>query len=75
MCQSELALLPTGELVAELMRRTTFLGVVVHSEKEFREREWGPEKNFKVHLNSNLRAAEAGRLLEAIAEYIHEDPR
>lgn len=58
------------ELIAELMRRRTFLGVVVHSEEELKNRDWGEERTFKVHYNSNLEVLEAGRLLDALAERI-----
>jgi hypothetical protein len=63
------------ELIAELMRRRTFLGVVVHSEEELKNGDWGEERTFKVHYNSNLDVLEAGRLLDAIAERIalHND--
>ncbi len=64
---SELELYSTRELIQELMRRQTFLGVVVHSEPELRTGPWSGERVFTVHLNSNMGAAEAGRLLEVIA--------
>ena len=67
---SELALYTSQELIAELMRRKTFLGVVVHSEQELKSREWSGELLFKVHHNTNLSAAEAGRLLAVVAQYV-----
>lgn len=67
---SELALFTTRELIEELTRRTTFLGVVVHSEKDYRAPSWGPERVFKVQFNSNLSAPQAGRLLGTIAEHL-----
>jgi len=60
----------TRELIAELMCRQTFLGVVVHSEKEFKDNNWGTERVFKVHFNSNLQAPQAGRLLDAVGNHI-----
>ncbi len=70
---SDLALLTTHELIDELTRRTTFLGVVIHSEEELKGGGWGPERMFKVRFNSNLSPAEASRLLEAVAEYMNDN--
>jgi hypothetical protein len=55
------------------MRRRTFLGVIIHSEEEFKDKKWGPERIFKVHFGSNLGIAQAGRLLDTIAEHIERD--
>jgi hypothetical protein len=55
------------ELIRELMRRPTFLGVVIQAEEEYKNRAWGCERMFKVHFNENLDAEQAHRLLEAIA--------
>jgi hypothetical protein len=59
----------TGELVDELMRRKTFLGVVIHSEQELKG-EWPGEGTFQVHFNDNLDASQASRLLDAVAQYM-----
>ena len=67
---NDLELFSTRELIAELMRRRTFLGVVVHSETELKERSWNDERVFKVHFNGNLDSFEAGRLLESVASRI-----
>jgi len=64
-----LELYTTGELVKELMRRKTFLGVIVHSEQELKEA-WKGERTFKVHFNSNLDRTQASRLLETVADYM-----
>jgi hypothetical protein len=64
---SDLELYTTQELIAELMNRKTFLGVVVHSRQEHKSAEWSSEHVFTVHYNSNLDATEAGRLLGAVA--------
>jgi hypothetical protein len=64
-----LELYSTQELVEELMRRKTFLGVIVHSEAELKGA-WQGERTFKVHFNSNLDAAQAGRLLDVVAEHM-----
>jgi hypothetical protein len=60
----------TEELVAEILRRKTFLGVIVHSAAELREGRWKGEKTFRVRFNSNLGTGEAGRLLDVIADHI-----
>jgi hypothetical protein len=65
----------TRELIAELMCRQTFLGVVVHSEEEYRDNHWGAERVFKVHFNSNLQAPQAGRLLDAVGSHISKNYR
>jgi len=67
---SELELYTTQELVAELMSRKTFLGIVVHAEQAFKEEQWAGEGIFKVHYNANLETAEAGRLLEVVAQHV-----
>lgn len=67
---SDLAFFTTNELIAELMRRRTFLGVVVHSEDEAKQPGWGPERVFQVHFNGNLDAPQTARLLERVSEYL-----
>jgi hypothetical protein len=67
---NELAFYTTQELIAELMRRRTFLGVVVHSSAEHRGPAWAGEGVFKVHFNSNLDTQETGRLLDRVAQYL-----
>jgi hypothetical protein len=62
----------TAELVDELMRRQTFLGVVVHSEEELKGT-WKGERTFKVRFNSNLDAAQTCRLLETVAEHMQRE--
>ena len=65
--QNELAFVTSEELVNELMRRKTFLGVVIHAEGDMRG-PWTGEKNFRVHFNGALQPQEAGRLLAALAD-------
>jgi len=67
---SELAFYTTQELIAELMRRQTFLGVVVNSQTEWKGGEWGEERTFEVHLNSNLDPVEASRLLSRVSDFM-----
>ena len=66
-----LDLCTTRELVEELVRRKTFLGVIVHSEEELKT-DWQGERMFKVRFNENLNAGEACRLLGRVAEYMEQ---
>ena len=67
---SELTFFTTQELIAELMSRRTFLGVVVHSEEELKQDPWSEERTFKVHFNGNLDSGKASRLLDTVSEYM-----
>jgi hypothetical protein len=67
---SELTFVTNEELIAELMRRKTFLGVVVQSEGDCKNGLWGDERMFHVHFNENLATEEASRLLNRVASYI-----
>jgi len=60
----------TDELIDELLRRTTFQGVVVHSRDEARSRDWDGERVFNVRFNANLGTEEAGRLLDVVGQYL-----
>jgi hypothetical protein len=71
---ADLELFSTEELIAELMRRQTFLGVVVQSVDEHKEPQWSGQGAFKVHYNSNLDAEQACRLLEAVTESMDRYP-
>jgi hypothetical protein len=64
---SEFAFYSNQELIDELLRRTTFLGVVVHSTEEMRNRQWGGERVMRVQFNENLTTEQAGRLLDVVA--------
>ena len=70
MDSSDLAFFTNEELVAELMRRKTFLGVVVQSESDWKHDGWGEERTFRVHFNDNLATEEASRLLNRVSSYI-----
>jgi len=70
MDQSDLSFFTSQELIAELLRRKTFLGVIVHSETEHRSDTWPAEAMFRVRYNGNLSASRASRLLDRVAEYI-----
>ncbi|HWE38108.1 MAG TPA: hypothetical protein VG406_16170 [Isosphaeraceae bacterium] len=68
----DLELYSTQQLIHELMRRSTFLGVVVHADDEARGA-WVGEKTFRIHFNANLDAEQAGRLLGVVSEFIELD--
>jgi hypothetical protein len=66
----ELAFLTTQELIAELMRRQTFYGIVVHTAEDHKRDAWGDERVFKVHYSPNLDSGKASRLLDVVAGYL-----
>jgi hypothetical protein len=68
----DLELFTTQELIGELLRRKTFLGVIVHSETDLKGA-WEEEHTFRVHFNSNLTAGETSRLLDVVAESIDRE--
>jgi len=67
---SELEFFSTRELIDELLSRTTFQGVIVHSHDEARSRDWSGERIFNVRHNANLDIEEAGRLLDVVSQFI-----
>lgn len=69
---SDLALCTTQELIEELLRRPTFLGVVIHSEKEMKGRHWGEERIFKIRFNANLDTEQTCRLLNRVATHLDQ---
>jgi hypothetical protein len=66
----ELELVSTEELIDELMRRTTFQGVIVHAKDGAKSRRWAGERVFRVRINQNLDAEEASRLLDVVSQHI-----
>jgi len=70
MTPRDLEFFGTDELIDELLRRTTFQGVVVHSRDEARSRDWDGERVFNVRFNANLGTEEAGRLLDVVGRYL-----
>lgn len=72
MDSSDLAFFTTHELIAELMRRQTFYGVVVHADGDHKRDEWDAERTFKVHLHKHLGLDGASRLLGAVSNYMSE---
>ena len=70
MTPGELELYPTSELITELLRRTTFQGVILHSNEEARGSDWSGERVFRVLLNANLSTEEVGRLLDVVSQHL-----
>ena len=66
----ELELIDTRDLIDELLRRTTFQGVIVHAVEGAKERHWDGERLFAVRHNASLDTEEAGRLLVVVSQYI-----
>jgi hypothetical protein len=67
---SELELSTTQDLINELLRRTTFQGVIIHAVDGAKNRHWDGERLFAVRHNANLDTEEAGRLLDVVSQYI-----
>ena len=65
----ELELFSTEELIDELMKRTTFQGVIVHADAP-KSRHWSGERVFRVRINQNLGPEEASRLLDVVSQHI-----
>jgi hypothetical protein len=73
MTPDDLELFSTQDLINELVRRQTFLGIVVHSEQEARRQDWPTEQRFRVHFNGNLDHDEAARLLAVVSDHLVGD--
>jgi hypothetical protein len=67
---ADFELFSTGELIEELLRRTTFQGVIVYAHDGAKSRHWQGERIFSVRHNANLDVEEAGRLLDVVSQYI-----
>ncbi len=71
---ADLELLTTEQLVKELIHRTTFRGVVIHSKDEARSQSWEDEDvYFKIHTNNNLEISQLVHLLESVADHLKEE--
>lgn len=70
----ELELCETSLLIEELLRRSTFQGVIIHAETTPRAAHWAGERIFKLRFNDNFTAAQVGNLLGVVADYVHEQP-
>lgn len=66
----DLELIPTQELIDELLRRKTFQGVVVHTLEEAKNHDWTGERLFVVRHNDSFDTEEAGRLLDVVSRSI-----
>jgi hypothetical protein len=66
----DVELFRTDELIDELLRRSTFQGVIIHSRDEAKSRHWTGERIFNVRHNANLGTEEAGRLLDVVSQYL-----
>ena len=71
MLESDLAFYTTQELIDELLRRKTFLGVVIRSDQECRCNDRSEKRIFKVYHNENLSTTQAGQLLEVVAQRLN----
>ncbi|MFO0888679.1 MAG: hypothetical protein U0790_05960 [Isosphaeraceae bacterium] len=67
---TDLELFSTADLIDELLRRTTFQGVVIHSHDEARSPHWSGERIFRVRHNANFDTEQVGRLLDVVSQYI-----
>jgi hypothetical protein len=65
---SELELYTSQQLIDELMRRQSFLGVVVHSLEDPHGRGWRGQQTFQLRVNDNLDLEQAHRLLGEVLE-------
>jgi hypothetical protein len=68
MTPDDLAFVSTPDLINELVRRTTFLGIIVQSTEEYRNNWTQGERTFRVHYNENLDDDEARRLLAIVSD-------
>jgi hypothetical protein len=67
----DLSYCTTQELIAELMRRHTFCGAVIHSVDEQKQDVWAEERVFRVHFSQSLDAHRTSRLLSTVADYMN----
>ena len=67
---SELELFVMQDFIDELVRRTTFQGVVVRTIDGAKHRHWAGERPFAVRPNANFRAEEEGRLHDVISRQV-----
>ena len=65
-----LELFVTQDLINELLRRTTFQGIIIHAVDGAKNRHWDGERVFAVGHNANFDTEETGRLLDVISRYI-----
>jgi len=70
MTLGDLELFSTQDLIDELMRRTTFQGVVVYAPDGAKDPHWEGERIFVARHNASLDVEQAGRLLDVVSQYI-----
>ncbi|MDG3005280.1 hypothetical protein [Paludisphaera mucosa] len=63
----ELELFATEDLIEEVLRRTTFQGVVIHSRDAVGNGSEPDERTFSVRFNGNFQTGEVGRLLDVVS--------
>ena len=72
--KEHLSFFTTQELIAELMRRQTFMSAVLPTTEEARGQAWNSERTFKVQFNDNSDTMCTRRLLNAVAEHMNISP-
>lgn len=71
MMPEELDLFSTQELIDEIVKRSTFQGIIIHAVDDAKSREWEGERVFRLRFNNNnLGSDEAGRLLDVVSRHI-----
>ncbi|WP_165248344.1 hypothetical protein [Paludisphaera soli] len=63
----ELELYATEDLIEELLGRTTFQGVVIHSRDDAGNHPRPDETTYSVRFNRNFQTEEVGRLLDVLS--------
>ena len=70
--RNDLEFYTSEELIRELLARTTFVGIVIHSEKEAIG--VSKHKSFQMSCSSNLNPDQAFMILDSCVEYMKETP-
>ena len=70
MMSEELSFFSTQELIDEIINRSTFQGIIIHTVDNAKSREWEGERVFRLRFNDNLGSEEAGRLLDVVSRHI-----
>lgn len=63
----DLELFATEELLEEILRRSSFQGVVIHAREAVGNGPAVSERAFRVCFNSNFETEEVGRLLDHVS--------
>lgn len=67
MTARELELFATEDLIDEILRRSSFQGVVIHSRDAASNQAEPDERTFCVRFNRNFQTEEVGRLLDVLS--------